>query len=175
MSGNDKQLRKQLRNVIQPLIPTLITNELVEALRKEVLEQNSAFMKAQETTLITRLDHIEKLVNASLKESDKRARAVQGFLVQGAVKEINEYLFNAHVSMVAWEEIMADKIGNTDEFNAAVDARKKTVAERITKEREEAMAKRIASQAAPAPEPTPEPTPEPAATEAPKPSESESV
>lgn len=151
--SNPKELRKQLRNVIQDLAPTLITNELVETINKQVLELQKTSSLNLDKALSDRLDRIEKEVHRVLLDQDKRARAVQGFLVQSALKEVNEFIHNTHITMLAWQEVMTDKLGATEDLNAQIDARKGVIAARIQAEKEAAMAARLeASKAAAAAE-----------------------
>jgi len=73
--GNPKELRKQLRNVVQDLLPDLIKSEFGESVRKELHAQSHA-----------RLDELMKNVQAMLKQMDDRSKDIQGYLVRQSLK-----------------------------------------------------------------------------------------
>lgn len=67
MSTNSKDLRKQLRNVIQALLPELLTNEILSAIR----EQNHKEIKK-----------IEEDVKKTMHEMNERQKDTLGYLVR---------------------------------------------------------------------------------------------
>lgn len=157
MSGRDlKDLRKQLRNVVQEIIGDIVTSEIVVAAQKVLTDTQTAFQEAQQKYLTERLDHVEKVCNDSLKKQDTRARAVQGFLVQSSMQELNNFIQNTHVTMLAWQEIVGEKLGATEELNKEIDSRKAVITARLQKEAEERMAKNISSESKPQSPETPQ-------------------
>lgn len=66
-----KTLRKQLRNVVQELLPTLITNELIAELRKEVGEK-----------LALRMDVIAQNARETLNKISDDQKAFQEYVVR---------------------------------------------------------------------------------------------
>jgi hypothetical protein len=67
--SNAKDIRKQVRNVIQELIPELLTKEVVDAITKQMHER------------VTKLENDTK---AQMKEMNERHKDVMGYLVRQA-------------------------------------------------------------------------------------------
>lgn len=173
MSNRDaKHLRSLARDIVKESIPGFLTAEIYTEANKKLVEEQKTFNETLSKVLTQRLDTIEADCKAALDKQDKRARAVQGFLVQGAQKEINEHVHNIHVTLLAWEELMTTKIYNANEiistltldtksqvqtelkslldnFSQELDEHKKTVAARMQAAAEEAMTKRITPEEAP--------------------------
>jgi hypothetical protein len=145
MSGDIKVLRGQVRQIVQEMLPQVMGEELIAAIEKALSQKQADFQKTMQDILVQRLDKIEKECNVTLKKQDERARAVQGFLVQSAVNDLNGFVGNMHVTMTAWEEVMIEKIGDKTEFNKLVDEKKKEVQARFKAEKEAKMAADIAS------------------------------
>jgi hypothetical protein len=72
--SNSKDLRRQIRNVLQEEAKTIAASEVAAQVQKDLLEAQNK-----------RLDQIEEFCKGQLEKQDKRARDVQGFLV-GIVK-----------------------------------------------------------------------------------------
>lgn len=163
---NSKHLRSLLRDEAKALIPTYVENEVFTSAAKKLEEQQRVFNEGLSKLISSKLETIEQDCKASLEKQDKRARAVQGFLVQNAQKEINDHVHNIHVTLLAWEELMTQKIYNTNEllssltdenkatvqaelksllnqFSQELDEQKKVVASRMQAAAEAAMTKRI--------------------------------
>jgi hypothetical protein len=68
---NFKTIRKQLRNVVQELIPTLLQNELVAAVDKRLTE-----------LVKSRLDKVAEYVETQMKEVQDRQKDIQTYVVQ---------------------------------------------------------------------------------------------
>lgn len=73
--SNPKELRKQLRNVVQDLLPDLIKSELGAAIHKSV----SGIIQM-------RLDVMMKEIQNTLQTIDQRSKDVQGYLVRSTLK-----------------------------------------------------------------------------------------
>lgn len=67
---NFKTLRKQARNIIQELIPSLLQNELVDAVHKKLAE-----------SINTKLNKMNTSVEAQLKEIQDRQKDIQAYVV----------------------------------------------------------------------------------------------
>lgn len=146
MSSDVKKIRGQVRQVVQEILPDVLTAELVGAIEKGLSGIQKTSNEALNALVVERLDRIEKECLATMKRQDERARAVQGFLVQSAVNDLNNFVRNVHVTMLAWEELMGEKLGGVDkaEFDKQIDERKKTISAKLQKEHEEKMAANIA-------------------------------
>ena len=138
-----KVLRGQVRQVVQELIGGVVTGELVAAVQKGLTDAQNAFKESQEKNLNDRLDRIENECRESLKKQDQRARAVQGFIVQSSTQELNNFISNTHVTMLAWQEVMAEKNGAIEGLNAEIDKRKASISARLQAEAEAKMAEAI--------------------------------
>jgi hypothetical protein len=95
-----------------------------------------------------RLDKIENFCREKLAESDKRARAVQGFLIQTVQGKIQQDLWNATVTVDAIVQVLAEAGLNIENFAEKVDAKKVEISERKQREAEEAMKAKLAEQQA---------------------------
>lgn len=71
MSGSIKELRKQLRNVVQGLLPEILTKELEEAVYKKLLSDMNA-----------RMDLIANNAKETLERIDERSRDVQSYVIR---------------------------------------------------------------------------------------------
>lgn len=142
-----KDIRKQVRNVVQENIDTLVKQEVTAKLRDELLTDVKKIREITEETLKTRLDGLEKNVNGTLKANADRSRAVQGFMVQTVQREVQAQLRNMEITMLAWQEVMAGKLGDVEEFNKLVDAKKLEIEQKRQAEKEKAMAEAIKDQA----------------------------
>lgn len=67
MSTNSKDLRKQLRTVIQEFLPELLTKEVVEAISKEML---------------VRVAKLEKETKDTMHQMNERHKDVMSYLVR---------------------------------------------------------------------------------------------
>lgn len=142
-SRDAKDLRKQLRNVVQEQIAGVLNNELVSAVFEKLSGLVKQGVEANAKTMNERLDKIEEFCRKNLKEQNDRSRAIQGFLMQTVQHNMDNQLHNMYVTMLAWQEVMAEKLGASEEFNKQIDERKKAIAERLQKEHEEKMQKAI--------------------------------
>jgi tetrahydromethanopterin S-methyltransferase subunit B len=120
---NVKTIRKQIRNVFQELAPGIITQELYKDLQRGLSIELNA-----------KVDKIETLVKETLNKMDTRAKAIQGFLVQEVQFKIANQIHNQHVTMIAWQELMAEKVGDVQEFNKKLDAKKQEIQARLDAE-----------------------------------------
>jgi len=75
--SNPKETRKQLRNIAQELLPTLLNSELGEAIRKDLSAQ-----------IQTRLDVVIKEIKTTLEQIEQRSKDVQGYLVRQTSKPV---------------------------------------------------------------------------------------
>lgn len=73
-AGNAKDLRKQVRNVVQELIGPLLQTEVFQGLADKV-------QKNVQAVLLTRLQQIDDELNATLKRMEDRSRDVQTFIL----------------------------------------------------------------------------------------------
>lgn len=71
MSDNPKVIRKQLRNVVQDLLPELLRHELQLALYTKLLND-----------INKRMDEIGTHAKEALEKMDKRSQDVQGYAVR---------------------------------------------------------------------------------------------
>lgn len=69
--SNVKLLRKQLVNVVQGLLPTILVNELITALHKKLAEQ-----------VDHRLNGIAEHMKATLEQIDQRAKEVHAYTIR---------------------------------------------------------------------------------------------
>lgn len=76
---NPKELRKQLRNVIQDLGPELIKSELYDAALKKVLDETFKRLSAVET-------HVKEV----LEQLDARQKDIQSFLVRASIQQAGQ-------------------------------------------------------------------------------------
>lgn len=114
-----KMLRKQIKNVLQEVGKELVTSEVGSAVEKNLLESMNA-----------RLDNIDKYCQQSLEKQDKRARAIQSFILQEVQVKIQNDIFNASCTVDAIVEVLAESGVVVEGFAAKVDAKKLEVAER---------------------------------------------
>lgn len=128
MNDRDKKdIRKQLRNVAQELLPAVMLDVMSSALMKSVSETLDA-------TLNQRIDMINTYCKTSLEEQDKRAKSIQGFLLREVKFNIANQLHNMEVTLLAWEELMQEKLGMPEDFNAALDEKKKQIQQKLEAE-----------------------------------------
>lgn len=71
MSNNQKDLRKQLRNIIQDMKDELINQELVSVMEKRL-----------DGAMRVRLEALDKMVRDRLNEIDSRSRDIQNFIMR---------------------------------------------------------------------------------------------
>ncbi len=142
MSNKVKELRGQVRIAVKESLPEVLAIELIGAITKKLTDAQNVHHDGMMTRLNARLDAIETDCKAALQKQDARAKAVQGFLVQSAQKDLNDRLYNAEITMTAWEEVMMEKLGNKEELDALVDAKKKEVNARYVAKAEAEMQKR---------------------------------
>lgn len=118
-----KDIRKQIRNVFQELAPEVISKELYQTLQMGLSIEFNA-----------KVDKIDGFVKEMLNKMDSRAKAIQGFLVQEVQFKIANQIHNQHVTMLAWQELMAERLGVTEEFNKQLDAKKLEIQSRLDAE-----------------------------------------
>lgn len=136
MSNQVKQIRGQVRQIVKEIIDDVLRTELVETARKEVA-----------TAMNARLDTIEKFCQGQLEKQDKRAKNIQAFLTREVTYGLQNDKHNMWVTMLAWQEVMAERLGIPEELGALIDARKKIVHARLEKEAEERMKQVVAPDA----------------------------
>lgn len=148
MAKDVKVLRGQVRIAVQEILADILTAELVSAIGTQLTKSQEQHNIKHSASMNARLDGIEQICRENLEKSDKRSRAIQGFLVQTAQKELMDHIRNSNITMLAWQEVMAERFGQQDinEFNLAIDTRKVQINERLTKEAEARMAERIAEE-----------------------------
>lgn len=142
-----KDIRKQVRNVIQENLDTIVSQEVTSKLRTELTTDVKKIKEITEAELKARLDNLEKNVNATLKQNADRSRAVQGFLVQTVQRELQQHMHNMEVTMLAWQAVAAEKLGDVSEFNKLVDMKKLEISAKIQEDKEKAMAAAIEEKA----------------------------
>lgn len=125
---NPKDLRKQIRNVLQEMGKELLASEAGVIIKKDVIEQMDA-----------RLDEIDKYCQQSLEKQDKRARGVQSFVLGEVTGKIQNDLFNANITIDAVAEVLADAGLGIENFAEKIDAKKTVIAERKKKEADDQM------------------------------------
>lgn len=122
-----KDIRKQVRNVAQEIMPEIFSNEAVAALDKKLSGE-----------IGERLDRVEKYVKETLTSIDTRTRNIQGFLLRDVAREVSDKLHNANVTLLAWQELMQEKLVQLnvtgDAFNKELDERKVAVQQRLEAE-----------------------------------------
>lgn len=91
---NFKALRKSLRNVVQEILPTLLTSELMEAVYKRL-----------STDMGARMDVIAKGAQETLKNIDDRQKDFQSMLLRSAAASSPE---------VPADAIPANEIGQVE-------------------------------------------------------------
>lgn len=70
-SSNLKDLRKQLRNVVAEMLPQVLTEELVKAMQKAMLDD-----------VARRVGTIERNVKDTMTEMNNRSKDTQSYLVR---------------------------------------------------------------------------------------------
>lgn len=99
-----------------------------------------------------RLDKIEAFCQDSLQKQDKRAKAIQSWIIQEVSVKIQNDLFNADCTIDAVVEVLAANGLQVEDFKAKVDAQKIKVAERKKSEAEASMRAQLEAQEAAAKE-----------------------
>jgi hypothetical protein len=79
-SGNAKDMRKQIRNVAQEMMPQVLASETVVGLKQ-------AIVMDLQTEINAKLQAIQKMVEESLKRIDDRAMDVQSFMFNQALQQ----------------------------------------------------------------------------------------
>lgn len=123
--SNVKLLRRQVRNVAQETLPSVLTTEAVQALEKRVME-----------VVGTRLDEIGANVEKQLKVTDQQNNTFRGLLMRDASLQISRELTNIAITNMAWQEILVGKLQleNADSFAAEVEAKKQELFVRLEAE-----------------------------------------
>lgn len=122
-----KEMRKQLRLVVKESLEETLLRSIEDKFNK---------------TLDERLTVIDDYVRKELNRQDSRAKAIQGFVVREVQFNISNQLHNAHVTMLAWQEVMQERLEKTaspelsalfssEEMNKAVDEKKLAVQKRL--------------------------------------------
>jgi hypothetical protein len=70
---NFKAIRKQLRNVVQEIMPLVLGNELVQEVKKSL-----------EARIDARLEAVSKHIYETLTQIDERSKDIQTFLIRNA-------------------------------------------------------------------------------------------
>lgn len=123
-ASNVKLLRKQVRNVAQETFQNALTNEAVQACVKQLTE-----------VIGTRLDEIAKNTTAQVETIDTQTQGFRRFVLQEATRQINGELANASVTMLAWQEVLVEKLGlDVKDFTTEVEERKKIIFTRLEAE-----------------------------------------
>ncbi len=169
MSNDLKKMRGQMRQIVQELHPEALKSELVQSFAKEFRElQVSAFAKMQDNQN-ARLKALEDDVREQVGNMNKRSKAVEGFLMRTVTVEMQQKQHNTFITMEAWHEITTERLTRAagilaalassptpefrgelaaelsslfapgDDFNKAIDERKKTIEARLEAEAEERM------------------------------------
>jgi hypothetical protein len=76
--SNPKELRKQLRNVVQEQLPDLLKSELGNALHKDLSH-----------IIQTRLNVVIKNIQETLEQIDQRSKDIQGYIVRQSLNPIS--------------------------------------------------------------------------------------
>ena len=112
-ASNAKDIRKQVRNVMQETAKDLITQELGVEVERRLNEKLNA-----------RLDAIEEYVKAQLTKMDNRAKAVEGYLLGIVKRDIQSDVYNANLTIDAVVGVLAASGLAIEDFNNKVDAKK---------------------------------------------------
>jgi hypothetical protein len=76
--SNPKELRKQLRNVCQDLLPDLLKSELGQALHKDLSQ-----------VIQTRLNVVIANIQETLQQIDQRSKDIQGYIVRQSLVPVS--------------------------------------------------------------------------------------
>lgn len=76
-----------------------------------------------------RLDKIEALCQAELKKIQTQNKAVQGFIMQEVNGAISDKLFNAEITMEAWESVLMAEGLKIEDLKAKIDNKKLQIVE----------------------------------------------
>lgn len=114
-----KMLRKQIKNVLQEVGKELVTSEVGTAVEKKLLESMNA-----------RLDNIDKYCQQALEKQDKRARAIQSFLLQEVQGKIQKDLFDNNCMVEAVVEVLAESGLVVESFQEKLNLKIQEVANR---------------------------------------------
>lgn len=111
--SNAKDLRKQIRNVLQETSKDILASEMGAQVKKEVTD-----------LMNSRIDRIESYCQESLMKADKRARSIEGFLMRVVKTEIQNDLYNANLTIDSVVAVLAESGVVIEDFSAKVDAKK---------------------------------------------------
>lgn len=119
-----KELRKQIRNVLQEVGKDFLLSDLGTELNAKINE---------------RLDSIEAFCSEQLTKQDKRARDIQSFLLQEVNGKIKRDLFNANVTVDSIVAVLSEAGLNIPDFDKKVDEKKLEISKKLEAEAIEKM------------------------------------
>src|SRR3990167_1986143 len=159
-----KAVRKQLRVITKENLPEVLANETVSTIAKDINQKVEA-----------KLDAIEKAVTKEMQRQDTQSMQFRKRLIDDAALQITSEMFHLNTTLLAWQQLMAEKLGITDTeaFFKEVEDRRTIIVKQMEEEakaRQEAAAAtakaaeeaKAAAAAVSAPEPSAE-APAPAA------------
>lgn len=122
-----KVIRGQVRQVMQEVLPEILSSEAGLALKKEI-----------DDNIARRIDSVNAYCTGQLAAMDKRAKAVQGFLMQEVKGGIHHSMADMDVTIQAIVETLAASGVVVEDFVGKVNAAKPEI---IAKRRADAEAK----------------------------------
>lgn len=129
-----RALRKQLRITTQEILPSVLNTEILVDAGKKCADLTNS-----------RMDDVAKQAASDLKKIDEQTQVNRSFIKRELESKISNELYNINCSMVAFMEVLADKVALTGiEFGdlaKAVEEKKVIVMDRMQREAREAQMK----------------------------------
>lgn len=122
-----KTVRKQIRNVCQELLPTILADVLGQDLMEKLKKENANLINA-------RCEVIDEYVKTNLGKQDKRSKDVQGFLMGQVKVGMQQRAEDMDRTIEAMIDVMEQSGVIIENFKDKVVEQKKVVAERREKE-----------------------------------------
>jgi small ligand-binding sensory domain FIST len=134
--SNSKDLRRQIRNVLQEEAKTIAASEVAAQVQKDLLEAQNK-----------RLDQIEEFCKGQLEKQDKRARDVQGFLVGIVKNHLQESLNDMDLTIESLVEVLTESGIAISDVQEKIRAKKPQIQARRQEAAAEAMKKEMEERA----------------------------
>jgi small ligand-binding sensory domain FIST len=134
--SNSKDLRRQIRNVLQEEAKTIAASEVGAQVQKDLLEAQNK-----------RLDQIEEFCKGQLEKQDKRARDVQGFLVGIVKNHLQESLNDMDLTIESLVEVLTESGIVISDVQEKIRAKKPQIQARRQEAAAEAMKKEMEERA----------------------------
>jgi len=101
--ANLKLARKQIVNIARQEYGSALQAEAVSAMAKDLMQFAAG-----------RLDEVSKNVDAELKKIDGQTQTFRSMLMRDVSFQISKELFNTNTTLLAWQTVLAKRLGITD-------------------------------------------------------------